>query len=75
MEIHLKAGKGITSSNKNHETKYTAINDNRIREASTATTKDESSKQTKVGTSYVNGKKVSSILTNPKLSVEVKVKS
>ena len=44
VEIQLKAGKGITSSNKYHETKYTAINNDRIREASPVTTKDKSSK-------------------------------
>ena len=38
--------------------KHTAINDDRIKEASTVTTEDKSSKQTKVGTSYVNGQEV-----------------
>ena len=58
VEIHLKAGEGITSSNRYHETKHTEMDDDRIKEASTVTTEDKSSKQTKVGTSYVNGQEV-----------------
>ena len=58
VEIHLKAREGITSSNRYHERKHTEIKDDRIKEASTITTEDKFSKQTKVGTSYVNGQDV-----------------
>ena len=58
VEIHLKAGEGITSSNRYLETKHTEIDVDRIKEASTVTTEDKSSKQTKVGTSFFNGQEV-----------------
>ena len=44
-------------SEKENETRHTAIYDDRTKEASTIATKDKSSRQAKFGTSYVNRKK------------------
>ena len=44
-------------SEKENETRQTAICDDRTKEASTVATKDKSSIQNKFGTSYVNGKR------------------
>ena len=48
-------------SEKETETRHTATYDDRNKEASTITTKNENNKQMKFGTGYVNGRKISSI--------------
>ena len=58
VEIHLKTKEGITSSSRYHETKPTERKVDRMKEASIRTTEDKYSKQTKIGTSYVNGQEV-----------------
>ena len=47
-------------SEKETETRHTATYDDRNKEASTITTKNENNKQMKFGTGYVNGRKISS---------------
>ena len=48
-------------SEKETETRHTATYDDRNKEASTITTKNENNKQMKFGTGFVNGRKISSI--------------